>query len=101
MTVTSKTGCQLKYLVKDLRPTRESQRELARELTDNLPNAESVVVLPVVEGYTVEIEMHDISPFSTNSFEPYIAEHVLPEAVQIHCNVESQTKPQLLKARFN
>ena len=96
-----KVGCQLKYLVKGLRPTRDSQQSLTQELTDNLPNAESIVVLPVVEGYTVEIDMLDVAPFSSSSFEPYIADHILPEAVRIHCEVKEHVDLALLKARFH
>ena len=85
--------CQLRYLVKGVYTTRGSQQELTRELEDLLPNAESITVLPVVQGYSVDLEIRDIAPFNRVSFEPYIADHVLAdsdEAIQI----------QLLKASF-
>ena len=90
----------LKYLVKGVATTRESQRDLTQELADALPNAQSIVVLPVVQGYTVEIEMADLAPFSSTSFEPYVADHILPEAVTMRCEVTGQVQLQLLKAHF-
>lgn len=93
------TACVLKYLVKGVSTSRETQSDLQREIQDALPNAQSVVVLPVVEGFAVEIEMADLGPFSTTSFEPYVAEHVLPDAVNIGCRV-TQHQLQLLKAHF-
>ncbi len=91
----------VKYLVKGVDPCRESRERLQTELEDNLPNADAITILPVVQGFAVEIEMGDLSPFSASSFEPYIAEHILPEAVQIRCNVTGKIQLQLLKARFN
>ena len=93
------TACVLKYIVKGVGTDRDRQHDLKHEIRDALPNAQSVVVLPVVEGFAVEIEMSDLSPFSRSSFEPYISEHVLPEAVKIGCRVESHSL-QLLKAHF-
>lgn len=90
----------LKYLVKGVKPSRESQQELQRELQENLPNAASIVILPVVQGYSLEIEMNDLAPFSSSSFEPYVAEHVLPEAVSIRCETNGPVQLQLLKARY-
>ena len=93
------TACILKYLVKGVGTSRETQGDLQREIADSLPNAQSIVVLPVVEGFAVEIEMADLAPFNSTSFEPYVAEHVLPEAVSISCRV-SDHQLQLLKAHF-
>jgi len=93
------TACILKYLVKGVSTSRETQGDLRREIEEALPQAQSVVVLPVVEGFAVEIEMADLSPFTRSSFEPYIAEHVLPEAVSIGCRVTDHHL-QLLKAHF-
>ncbi|MEM9622422.1 MAG: hypothetical protein AAF993_12280 [Pseudomonadota bacterium] len=91
----------LKYLVKGIHPGRESSQALRTELEDSLPNAASIVVLAVVEGYSVELEMDDLAPFSTASFEPYVAEHVLPEAVQLRCDVSGHVQIQLLKAHYD
>jgi len=93
-------ACILKYLVKGVTPERESQSALQRELHELLPNANSIVVLPVVDGFSVEIEVADVAPFSRTSFEPYVAEHILPEAVQIRCRPAEPAQLQLLKAHY-
>ncbi len=93
-------ACILKYLVKGVRPERDKQHDLQRELMDLLQHAVSVVVLPVVDGYSIEIEMTDLKPFSRSSFEPYVAEHVLPDAVQICCRPAGRVQVQLLKAHY-
>jgi hypothetical protein len=90
----------LKYLAKGLRPTRESQQKLQDELHDALPNVRSVVVLPVVDGFSVELEIDDMAPFTRSSIEPYVAEHVLPEAVAIGCRTSEPVDLLLLKAHF-
>ncbi len=97
----SGTRATLKYLVKGLNPSREHQADLQRELSDNLAHANSVIALPVVDGFSVEIEVADIAPFNTSSFEPYIAEHVLPDAVKIRCRPAHDPDIQLIKARFD
>lgn len=94
------TRCILKYLAKGLNPTRECQGDLQRELLDSLPNAQSVVVLPVVDGYSIEIEIADLAPFSRSGIEPYVAEHVLPEAISIRCKPSRAVEIQLLQAHF-
>lgn len=93
-------SCILKYLVKGVPPERGAQHDLREELQDALPQAQSIVVLPVVDGFSVEIEMADMKPFSRDSFEPYVAEHVLPDAVSVGCRV-SRPNLQLLKAHYN
>jgi len=92
--------CQLRYLIKGIYTSRDSQQELTRELEDLLPNADAVTVLPVVQGYSVDLEIKDITPFNRVSFEPYIADHVLADAVRIHCNSDEEVQIQLLKSRF-
>ena len=93
-------ACVLKYIVKGVNTNRETQGDLRHEISEALPTAEAVVVLPVVEGYSVEIEMADLSPFSSTSFEPYVAEHILPDAVAVSCRVRDH-ELQLVKAHFN
>lgn len=93
------TACVLKYLVKGVDTSRDTQSGLVREILACLPEAQSVVALPVVDGFAVEIEMADLRPFNKQSFEPYIAEHVLPEAVAIGCKVQDH-QLQLLMAHF-
>ena len=92
--------CQLRYLIKGIYTSRDSQQELTRELEDLLPNADAVTVLPVVQGYSVDLEIKDITPFNRVSFEPYIADNVLADAVRIHCNSDEEVQIQLLKSRF-
>ena len=58
---------------------RASQQALTAELEDMLNHVSAVTVLPVVEGFTVELEFDDIKPFTTVSFEPYVAEHALSD----------------------
>ncbi len=94
------TGCTLKYLLKGVPTSRESKDDLRTELHDMLPNATAVTVLPVVDGFSVELEVADVAPFSRASFEPYVAEHVLPDAVRIRCGVPG-VRVQLLKSIFN
>ena len=91
----------LKYIVRGVRSSRESRGDLQNELTDNLTSSSAVTILPVVEGLAVEIEVDDIAPFSRTSFEPYVAEHVLPEAVRIRCEAEDPLQLQLIKAKFS
>jgi hypothetical protein len=92
--------CVIRYLVKGVAPERDHQHALQDELHELLPNAEAVTVLPVVDGFSVEIEMSDLRPFSRTSFEPYLAEHVLPEAVSSRCRSSGNVQLQLLKAHY-
>ena len=97
----TRTWAAVKYIVKGCNPTREHQADLQTELADNLPNAISIVILPVVEGFSVEIEVSDTAPFSGVSFEPYIAEHVLLEAVRLRCQPNGELALQLIKSQFH
>ncbi len=94
-----RSACLLRYLVRGVPTSRNSQSELQQELYDALPNACSVVVLAVVDGFSVDIEVTDYAPFSADSFEPYVSDHILPEAVRSRCN-SAEADLQLLKARF-
>lgn len=93
-------GCTLKYIVRGVESTRESRGDLQTELQDNLKGLSAVTILPVVQGLSIELEMHDIAPFNRASFEPYVAEHVLPDAVRIRCEAESDLALQLVKEKF-
>ena len=92
--------CQLRYLIKGIYTSRDSRQELTRELEDLLPNADAITVLPVVQGYSVDLEINDITPFNRVSFEPYIADHVLADAVRIHCEGDGDVQIQLLNSSF-
>ena len=96
-----KVACILRYLVKGVKPERESQQALQNELEELLPHHNAVTIMPVVQGYSVEIEVSDLGSFSRESFEPYIAEHVLREAVDIRCRPSEDFQLQLLKAHFS
>ena len=48
----------------------------------------------------MELEFEDIKPFTTVSFEPYVAEHVLGDAVRLRCDTQGSAEIQLLKSRF-
>ena len=94
------TACILKYLVNGVPTDRESQGGLKQELADTLPNALSIVVLPVVDGFSVEIEMQDLGAFSRSSFEPYVGEHVMPDALTTQFK-HTNHQVKLLKAHFS
>ena len=94
------TACTLKYLVRGVKPDRESQRDLQSELYDCLPNASSIVVLPVVDGFSVEIEVESVGACSRPCFVRYIGDHVVPEAVQIRCHLVEAPQLKLLNAHF-
>ena len=95
------TRATLKYLIRGVTATREAQHELQEELYAALAQVESVVVLPVVEGYTVELEVADITPFTRFSFEPYVADHVVADAVRLRCQSGEDFALTLLKSRFH
>jgi hypothetical protein len=92
--------CLLKYLVRGVSADRPSQQALTSELGEMLSHASAITVLPVVEGFSVELEFDDIKPFTTVSFEPYVAEHVLGDAVRLRCESQGSPEIQLLKSRF-
>ena len=75
-----KQPCLLKYLVRGVTADRTSQQSLTSELGDMLNHVRAITVLPVVQGFSVELEFDDIRPFTKVSFEPYIAEHVMADA---------------------
>ena len=95
------TTATLKYLVQGVNPTREAKDDLKNELRESLPNMDAVTVLPVVDGFSVEIEVADVAPFSRASFEPYVAEHILPDAVRLRCQPTGSVRLQLLKSKFS
>ena len=95
-----KQPCLLKYLVRGVIADRSSQQSLTSELGDMLNHVRAITVLPVVQGFSVELEFDDIKPFTKVSFEPYIAEHVLADAVDLRCSHRGTPQIQLLKARF-
>ena len=97
---TQKQPCLQKYLVRGVTADRQAQQALTAELTDMLNHVSAITVLPVVEGFSVELEFDDIKPFTSVSFEPYVAEHVLSDAVRLRCESAGSPEIQLLKSRF-
>jgi len=95
----AKTSCTLKYLARGVIPTRETKQALLAELSEVIPNS-TVTALPVNQGYSIELEFTDIAPFNRTSFEPYIAEHVLREALNLRCQFSGALQLDLLKAHF-
>ena len=98
--LTQQQPCLLKYLVRGVAADRSSQQALIEELADMLNHVSAIIVLPVVEGFSVELEFDDIKPFTKVSFEPYIAEHMLADAVNLRCSHQGVLQIQLLKSRF-
>lgn len=94
-------ACTLKYIVKGVSASREAKDDLISELYEILPSAEAVTIMPVVDGFSVELEVGDVAPFSRLSFEPYVAEHVLPDAVRARCGTQGSIRLQLLKSEFS
>ena len=95
------TSCRLQYLVKGVNAEREDKFSLQQELVDALPNASLVNLLPVVEGFRLDLEFTDIAPFSKASFEPYLAEQVLLELINLKCETRGSVSLQLLRSEFN
>ena len=81
-----KQPCLLKYLVRGVTADRSSQQSLTSELGDVLNHVSAITILPVVQGFSVELEFDDIKPFTKVSFEPYVAENVLADAVNLRCS---------------
>ena len=96
----AKTGCTLRYLARGVVTSRDSKVALLAELNEILANS-TITVLPVNEGYSIELEFADIAPFNRSSFEPYIAEQVLSEALRLRCELSGNLQIDLLKARFD
>ena len=96
----AKTGCTLRYLARGVVTSRDSKVALLAELNEILANS-TITVLPVNEGYSIELEFTDIAPFNRSSFEPYIAEQVLSEALRLRCELSGNLQLDLLKARFD
>ena len=95
------TSCHLQYLVKGVNAEREDKFSLRQEIVDALPNASSINLLPVVEGFSLDLEFADIEPFSKASFEPYLAEQVLFELINRKCQTIGSVSLQLMHSEFN
>ena len=94
------TAAKLKYVIRGVNPSRDAQQSLQQELEEALPSATAVTLLPVVDGFSLDLEVSDVAPFSRTSFEPYVAEHVLQEAVSLRCQGIGTLEIQLLKSIY-
>ena len=94
------TSCQIKYVVKGVTADREDKDNLRTEMLDTLPEGSFVTLLPVVEGFSLEMEISDISPFTEKSFEPYLSEQILLEAIGLKCKSRGPVSIELIKINF-
>ena len=95
------TSCNLQYLVKGVNAEREDKFSLRQEIVDALPNASSINLLPVVEGFSLDLEFADIAPVSKASFEPYLAAQVLLDLINRKCQTIGSVSLQLMHSEFN
>jgi len=98
--MTHPTSCRMKYLVRGVDADRETKDNLRNEIINMLPKATAVTLLQVVEGFSLDIEMSDIAPFSESSFEPYLSDQILLEAIELKCNPRGTTSIELIKSDF-
>ena len=80
---------------------REDKSNLHQEIVDALPNVSSVNLMPVVEGFSLDLEFYDIEPFSKASFEPYLSEQVLLELINLKCETKGLASLQLVRSEYS
>ena len=95
------TSCRIQYLVKGVNAEREDKSNLHQEIVDALPNVTAVNLLPVVEGFSLDLEFSDIEPFSKASFEPYLSEQVLLELINLKCETIGSASLQLVRSEYS
>ena len=93
------TGCKLRYLARGVETDEESRRSLNDELS-TLSGVACVTILPIVKGWSIEVDFSDISPFGKSSFETYFAEQILKEAIILRCKVEGTLQLELLLSSY-
>ena len=94
-----KTSCRLRYLARGVETDEESRRTLNEELS-TLSGVACVTILPIVKGWSIEIDFSDISPFGKSSFETYFAEQILKEAIVLRCNIDGALQLELLLSSY-
>ena len=95
-------ACTLKYLIRGVAAAKDDRIALSEEISACLENTSAVTALPVMDGMHIEIEVSDIAPFSEESFEPYVCEHVLSPAVDARCrSLHGDPGYRLLKKHFS
>ena len=93
------TGCKLRYLARGVETDEESRRSLNDELS-TLSGVACVTILPIVKGWSIEVDFSDISPFGKSSFETYFADQILKEAIILRCKVEGALQLELLLSSY-
>ena len=93
------TSCKLRYLARGLETNQESRQSLSEELS-TVSGVACVTILPVVKGWSIEVDFSDISPFGKSSFETYFAEQILKEAIMLRCNIDGALQLELLLSSY-
>ena len=94
-----KTSCRLRYLARGVETDEESRRTLNEELS-TLSGVACVTILPIVKGWSIEIDFSDISPFGKSTFETYFAEQILKEAIMLRCDIDGALQLELLLSSY-
>ena len=94
-----RTSCKLRYLARGVETDQESRQSLNEELSI-VSGVACVTILPIVQGWSIEVDFSDISPFGKSSFEPYFAEQILREAIMLRCNIEGALQLELLLSSY-
>ena len=95
-----KTSCRLRYLARGVETDEESRRTLNEELS-TLSGVACVTILPIVKGWSIEIDFSDISPFGKSTFETYFAEQILKEAIMLRCDIDGELQLELLLSSYD
>ena len=95
-----KTSCRLRYLARGVETDEESRRTLNDELSI-LSGVACVTILPIVKGWSIEIDFSDISPFGKSTFETYFAEQILKEAIMLRCDIDGALQLELLLSSYD
>ena len=93
------TSCKLRYLARGVETDEDSRRSLSEELSI-ISGIACVTILPIVKGWSIEVDFSDISPFSKSSFETYFAEQILKEAIMLRCNLDGALQLELLLSSY-
>ncbi|MDA1077022.1 MAG: hypothetical protein O3A63_20085 [Proteobacteria bacterium] len=72
----------MRYLIKGVNSTKENRIDFEAELKRSSFQIDSVVLLPVVNGFTAEIELTSLGPFDEKSIEPYLQENLVSSSVE-------------------
>jgi len=93
------TSCKLRYLARGVETDQESRESLREELS-TVSGVACVTILPIVKGWSIEVDFSDISPFGKSSFETYFAEQILKEAIMLRCNIDGALQLELLLSSY-